>query len=460
LSEATHDATREAEILGFLSWIHQTEGRIGEALECARGAVVAAETAGDPVLLARSLGRAALEETWAMDVTPGLLERGVAIEAGLEERLPYDRPTLTRARRDALTGRYAEAREIYETALADAAESGDDDVRGPLLFHLALVEWYDGQPARALAVAADGLELADQLHDDQYRTRALHAASFIDAHLGLHDRARAAAVEGLELSEAVGDSIFATAHRNVLGFIELTDGRDREAAERFRDVPNELISRAWVEPAFNPLWPNAIEAAVRVGDLELARAEVTELEARSARSISPWSRAIAWRCRALLEAASGDAEAADAAFRNAVEEHAQIRAPFDRARTALAWGSHQRRLRSKRLAHDLLEEAQRAFAAIGAQRWAARAGAELNRIGGRRPGTALLTPAEERVADLTGLGLSNKEIAARLGCSVGTVETHLTKVYGRLGLHSRVELSRWLADRNAAAAFDNPRGSP
>lgn len=53
----------------------------------------------------------------------------------------------------------------------------------------------------------------------------------------------------------------------------------------------------------------------------------------------------------------------------------------------------------------------------------------------------MLSRAERRVAVLAVEGLTNPQIAAALGRSVGVVETHLTNAYRKLGVRGRAELA-------------------
>ena len=57
-------------------------------------------------------------------------------------------------------------------------------------------------------------------------------------------------------------------------------------------------------------------------------------------------------------------------------------------------------------------------------------------------GWASLTRAELDVARLVSEGLGNKDVAARLFVSPRTVQAHLTHIYAKLGLSSRVQLAQ------------------
>src|SRR5207344_912263 len=98
-----------------------------------------------------------------------------------------------------------------------------------------------------------------------------------------------------------------------------------------------------------------------------------------------------------------------------------------------------RRFKKKRRARDAIEEALEIFDELGARLWGAKARRELARVSGRTASSGL-TETERRVAALVVEGRSNKEVASELFVTVRTVETHLTKIYAKLGVRSRTEL--------------------
>jgi DNA-binding NarL/FixJ family response regulator len=85
---------------------------------------------------------------------------------------------------------------------------------------------------------------------------------------------------------------------------------------------------------------------------------------------------------------------------------------------------------------------------LGSPLWAERTRSELGRIGGRRARTGL-SPTEGRVAALVAGGLSNKEVAAALFVTPKTVEANLSRIFAKLGVHSRTELAQRLSDERA-----------
>ena len=98
------------------------------------------------------------------------------------------------------------------------------------------------------------------------------------------------------------------------------------------------------------------------------------------------------------------------------------------------------------------------FEKIGAALWAERARGELRRISGRAPTTGALTPAEERVAALVVQGKTNREVAAALFLSDRTVEGHLSRIFGKLGIRHRTELARALATRQTQGIAESNTG--
>ena len=83
------------------------------------------------------------------------------------------------------------------------------------------------------------------------------------------------------------------------------------------------------------------------------------------------------------------------------------------------------------------------FQSLGAALWAARARGELARVGGRASTTGL-TATEERVAELLATGLTYRQAADALFVSPKTVQWNVSKIYRKLGIHSRAELIKHL----------------
>ncbi|WP_353952601.1 AAA family ATPase [Knoellia sp. S7-12] len=162
--------------------------------------------------------------------------------------------------------------------------------------------------------------------------------------------------------------------------------------------------------------------------------------------------------RGRLLGATGNLPAAREAFEGSASLLADLPLPYDRARTHFAWGQTLRRAGKRREADAVLQTARDLYDNLGATTYVERCDREL-RAGGvhaSRPPLAdrsaeTLTPQEELVADLVASGMTNREVGTELYVSTKTVQYHLTRIYGKLGIRSRGEL---------AALRGSPREEP
>src|SRR5207302_9054274 len=67
--------------------------------------------------------------------------------------------------------------------------------------------------------------------------------------------------------------------------------------------------------------------------------------------------------------------------------------------------------------------------------------------------TLSLTHREREVAELVALGLTNRQIAAKLFISERTAEFHVEQIRNKLGFHTRSQIAAWMA-------LDQPRPRP
>jgi DNA-binding CsgD family transcriptional regulator len=122
--------------------------------------------------------------------------------------------------------------------------------------------------------------------------------------------------------------------------------------------------------------------------------------------------------------------------------------PFHEARLRLVLAERERDAREHLNAALVLVDR------LDAAPWRQRIAREMRRQGltvPRRSTTAgELTESEQQIALLVAEGLKNREIADELCYSIKTVQTYLSRVYEKLGVRSRVELTRVLQEQRSA----------
>ncbi|MEY9935616.1 ATP/maltotriose-dependent transcriptional regulator MalT [Catenulispora sp. GP43] len=253
---------------------------------------------------------------------------------------------------------------------------------------------------------------------------------------GDEDRCRALAEPAIAEAQRLQVKRTVLCGRLALARLEMSLGRYEAALD--------LLESA-AQGGFVPMQADLdlVEAAVRIGQPERAVASLARMRRWNEASGRPWVRAVALRCEALM---AGDE--AEPYFREALCLHGVAERPFDRARTDLLYGRWLRRAQRKAEARPRLRAAAQAFDQLGAAPWAERARAEL-RATGETAGSAAggaglkrLTAQELQVVRLAATGLSNREIGAQLYLSPRTVGYHLYKIFPKLGIASRGELTK------------------
>src|SRR6201999_1304426 len=137
---------------------------------------------------------------------------------------------------------------------------------------------------------------------------------------------------------------------------------------------------------------------------------------------------------------------AEGCYLESISQLKRCRMAVDLARAHLLYGQWLRRAKRRRDARQELRTAHDMFAAMGADRLADWAAAELRATGerarARTPETALdLTPQETRVADLAAAGASDSGIDAQLFISPSTAAYHPRQGFRKLNVTSRTQLA-------------------
>ena len=451
-AEVEDDDVRSARLLAFRATARMLESDNVKALTEARAALEKAERVGDPGLIAVVIACLGQIEMWAGEVTPGLLERGAEVELNEGLELSYlTSPRFWLARLRTRRGDLAEARATLATLEAETVARGDEQTRVHVLWCQSIVEWLDGSWPRALELATEAYEVGEQTQFPNNAGWEGRIKALIETDLGLVAPARASVEEAVADTEAFGNDMFHVLCVGVLGRLELVLGNLEVAGRHLSDLPGRLLASGLNDPT-HPVWADAIDTLIALGELDQARGYLEPYERHSRRLDSVWAAASATRCRAVLDASEGDLQRALVGFERALAQLGENRFPLERGRTLLCLGTVRRQAQQRKAAGEALEHALAIFEQLGARLWADRARAELARISGRRGGGDELTGTEARVAELAAGGRSNKEIAAELFMGVSTVEAHLSHVYRKLGIRSRAGLASRLATTTGEGA--------
>jgi DNA-binding CsgD family transcriptional regulator len=411
----------------------------------------AEQWAREALATARGVG-AAVERHLLYSLSWATAPRGLPVDdlcarvAALSPESIYlvNSPERVAAQRAVWRGELGAARPALARLLQQADDRGEAESYALQRLHLCELELRAGDWGAAGRLLDEWAESAERelLNLPIYeRCRALLAMG-----RGHVDETRHWAAQAITRADAYGDGWDRLEALRARGTAALLAREPSAAAVDLGAVHEHTEREGVADPGVFPVVPELIEALAELGDLDRARS-VTETLTRLAQAQEhPWGLATARRCRALVLLAAGRYDrGAGATLADAATELAGLGLGFDSARCHLSLGRAQRRLKQWGPARKSLERAAAAFTQLGSAGWAQRAQEELARVGGRAPGApGALTPTEQDVVQLAADGLTNKEIARQLSLAVHTVEVHLSRAYGKLGVRSRSQLAAQL----------------
>jgi predicted ATPase/class 3 adenylate cyclase/DNA-binding CsgD family transcriptional regulator len=339
-------------------------------------------------------------------------------------------------------------------------------------WYLGIAQLYRGDLAAAAAQFTAVADEAEAAHDEIWRVDSLVGLGIVLAHQGDYAAARAAADAAVEATAELG-GLKAVAAYHVLAVAALAAG-DATTAQDATEAGRPLASAVPQATGLQRIL--SAEAALAGGDLVVARRWADD--AVSAMTGAFLSDPLTTHARVAI--AQGEPNQAERDAHDALAHAADVEAYLyipdileclgtlagdagshrEAARLLGAAGAIRQRMGAVRfkvydasyeasvaalrdaMSQNDFESAWTEGAALSIDQ--AVAYAQRGRGQRKRPtsGWSSLTPTERDVVRLVSEGLSNNDIATRLFVSPRTVQTHLTHVYTKLGLASRVQLAQ------------------
>lgn len=450
---------------------------ITDRLDDAQKALAIARDIEDPALLARALTACGGVAAYNADLARPWLAEAVGLARAVGDKWRLAEVLAWQAYVGfAGEGDPGATRAAGEEARSLADEIGDAFLSRSCRWALAAANLWQGNLEAAVGLSREVIGESDAAHDMVSSCAGQACLAHALAHRG--DTEAAAAAQA-SIDTAVGLSpVLSGSACSALVFATLAAG-DVAAAEHARESATRFFGASAAAIINDPTSSAQISCAR--GDLNAAH-RLADGAASITRGVHR-ARALTTRCR--IEIAQGDRHRAERDAHDALGVAASIGAYLWVPDILECLASVMADAGSNREAVRLFGAADAARGRMGAVRfgiyqagcnsslatlrksmgdsefddaWAegtalsideAIAYAQRGRGARKRPtsGWGALTPTELEVALLVGEGLSNKEIGVRLFISPRTVHSHLTHVYTKLGLSSRLQLAQQAARR-------------
>ena len=437
--------------------------RLGAELGNIRAALSWSQARDEAELGLRLAG--ALMWFWSSE---GLLGEG---RLWLEEALAKEGPTFALARAKALgatsalaraQGDLGRAKRAAEEGLGLSKEAEAEGSRIPFLLGgspaayfldgLAMVSGEEGNYERMAKLGEESLRLSRKANDAQGSANSLLTVAVAAVRRGDYERAEGLFEEGLNLARELDSACWRFLFLNSWGYTSLLRG-DHQRGTALAEEAVELAKGR--RRAFMGSLPYALDtlgwASLLGGEPERAEVQFEENLTISEKLGDKGILMISLEGLACVAAAKGEASRAARLFGAAEElmDTTGIRLTPLESDTTEPYRTSAR----SRLGDVAWEEALAKGRGMGLDRAIEYALSQEDSTTPQAPNRKAsdapalhLTPREEEVAVLVAKGLTNRQIASRLVISEATVETHLARIFKKLALQSRTQLSVWVND--------------
>jgi predicted ATPase/class 3 adenylate cyclase/DNA-binding CsgD family transcriptional regulator len=446
--------------------------RDAKGLTRAQRSLAIARELDDPALLARTLTACGRVAGWDAEVAGPYLSEAADLARAIGDRWRLSQILYSQAFAAAMGAGDVDtsiAAAMEGCELAD--EIGDRGYSRGCRWCLGGAHWVLGDIAGAEAQFRELMTEADGAHALIWQVNARSLLCHVLAHSGRADEGRARALEALDGAAEIGRYQEGVVYA-ALAVAELSGGgvdaaRDASEAARVRLVG--MLPRL------------ATTTAKSWAQVALARGDLTEARRFADEDVSAaagWFMAQALTTRARVAIAENEPGQAERDLHDALTCAAEMQAHLlvpdlleCLGGVAHGAGNHLEAARLFAAAHTIRQQTGIVRFQIYDAQYAASVEATRNALGDdqfdlawdagislstdeaiayaqrgrgerKRPSTgwASLTPTEHDVVRLVTEGLGNKDIGGRLFISPRTVQTHLTHVYAKLGLTSRMQL--------------------